>query len=147
MISAHITSSTDQIMVVDPMGEYKDMAKALNGQVISFDTGRDIYLNPMDVDFKGANLSDLRDIISDKADFILTLLSICLKRDLTTLEQGIIDSESHSFLQPHHLYASLGCSWLNKLVLLTLHDSNTYALIVCASFLIFLYKFPGFLNK
>jgi len=92
MISAHITSSTDQIMVVDPMGEYKDMAKALNGQVISFDTGRDIYLNPMDVDFKGANLSDLRDIISDKADFILTLLSICLKRDLTTLEQGIIDS-------------------------------------------------------
>lgn len=92
MISSYITSSVDQILVVDPMGEYKDMATALGGQVISFDTGKDVYINPLDVDFEGANLSDLRDIISDKADFILTLLSICIKRDLTTLEQGIIDS-------------------------------------------------------
>lgn len=92
MISAHVTSDIDQIMVVDPMGEYKDIAKALDGEVISFDTGKDVYLNPMDVDYSNANLSDLRDIISDKADFILTLLSICIKRELTTLEQGIIDS-------------------------------------------------------
>ena len=92
MISAYITSNVDQIMVVDPMGEYKGMAGALNGEVISFDTGKDIYINPMDVDFLGANLTDLRDIISDKADFILTLLSICIKRELTTVEQGLIDS-------------------------------------------------------
>lgn len=36
----------------------------------------------MDVDFEGVDYGRLREIISDKADFILSLLSSCLKRDM-----------------------------------------------------------------
>ena len=45
----------------------------------------------MDVDFVGVDYGRLREIISDKADFILSLLSSCMKREIEPEEQGIID--------------------------------------------------------
>lgn len=56
----------------------------------SFDTTKGIYVHPMDVDFRGVDYGRLREIISDKADFILTILFSCLKRDVTPEEQGVI---------------------------------------------------------
>ena len=37
----------------------------------------------MDVNYDGVDYGKLREIIADKADFILTLLSSCLKRDMS----------------------------------------------------------------
>ena len=92
MISTHVISNEDQIIVVDPQGEYKDIARELGGEIISFDSGKQYYLNPLDVDFKDVDLNDLREIVSNKSDFILSLIGTCLKRDLTAQEQGIVDS-------------------------------------------------------
>ena len=64
----------------------------MDGTVISFDSNKEAYVNPMDVDFEGVDYGRLREIISDKADFILSLLSSCLKRDMLPEEQGIVDS-------------------------------------------------------
>lgn len=92
IISIFVNNPTDQIMIIDPQSEYKGLAKVANGTVISFDSTKEYYLNPMDVDFTGIDYGRLREIISEKADFILSLLGSCLKREIEPEEQGIIDS-------------------------------------------------------
>lgn len=92
IISTYINNPDDQVLIIDPQGEYKGLAGVVKGTVICFDSSKEFYLNPLDVDFEGVDYTKLRDIISDKADFILSLLSSCLKRDIAPEEQGIIDS-------------------------------------------------------
>ena len=75
-----------------PQNEYSEIAAVADGTVISFDSSKEFFINPMDVNFDGVDYGKLREIIADKADFILTLLSSCLKRDMTAEEQGIVDS-------------------------------------------------------
>ena len=82
----------DQLIIIAPQLEYNDLAYEVDGTVISFDSNKEAYVNPMDVDFEGVDYGRLREIISDKADFILSLLSSCLKRDMPPEEQGIVDS-------------------------------------------------------
>ena len=82
----------DQLIIIAPQLEYNDLAAEVDGTVISFDSNKEAYVNPMDVDFEGVDYGRLREIISDKADFILSLLSSCLKRDMLPEEQGIVDS-------------------------------------------------------
>lgn len=92
IISTYINSPLDQIIIIDPQSEYGSLAKKVDGTVISFDSTKEFYLNPMDVNFEGIDYGRLREIIADKADFILTLLSSCLKRDILPEEQGVVDS-------------------------------------------------------
>lgn len=92
IISTFINCVSDQIIIIDPQSEYGGLSKRVDGTVISFDSTKEYYLNPMDVDFEGIDYGRLREIISDKADFILTLLSSCLKRDILPEEQGVVDS-------------------------------------------------------
>lgn len=82
----------DQLIIIAPQLEYNDLAYKVDGTVISFDSNKEAYVNPMDVDFEGVDYGRLREIISDKADFILSLLSSGLKRDMLPEEQGIVDS-------------------------------------------------------
>ena len=91
IISTFVNYPDDQIIIIDPQSEYGGLAAETDGTVISFDSTKEFYLNPMDVDFSGVDYGRLREIISDKADFILSLLSSCLKRDMIPEEQGVID--------------------------------------------------------
>ena len=83
----------DQILIIDPQNEYKKIAKVkgVNGTIISFDTQKEVYVNPLDVNFDGVDYSALQEIIAEKADFIFTLLASCMKRDISTAEQGVLD--------------------------------------------------------
>ncbi len=91
IISTFLNFMEDQILIIDPQSEYGELAKVTDGTVISFDSTKEYYLNPMDVDFSGVEYGRLQEIISEKADFILYLLSSCLKRDISPEEQGVID--------------------------------------------------------
>lgn len=92
IISTFVNYPKDQIMIVDPQSEWGGLAAEADGTVIPFDTTKEYFINPMDADFRGVDYARLREIISDKADLILTLLSSCLKRDMTPEEQGVIDN-------------------------------------------------------
>ena len=91
IISTFVNYEGDQIIIIDPQSEYGSLAKEVDGTVISFDSTKEYYLNPMDVDFEGVDYGRLQEIVAEKADFILTLLSSCLRRDILPEEQGIID--------------------------------------------------------
>lgn len=92
ILSMFLNFPDDQIIIVAPQNEYSEIAAVADGTVISFDASKEFFINPMDVNFDGVDYGKLREIIADKADFILTLLSSCLKRDMTAEEQGIVDS-------------------------------------------------------
>ena len=92
IISTFINNPSDQIIIIDPQSEYGGLASKVDGTVISFDSTKEFYLNPMDVDLTGVDYQRLREIISDKVDFILSLLSSCMKREIKPEEQGIIDN-------------------------------------------------------
>lgn len=83
----------DQILIIDPQNEYRNVAYApgVNGSVISFDSQKEIFVNPLDVNFDGVDYATLQEIIAEKTDFIITLLSSCMRRDLDAAEQGILD--------------------------------------------------------
>jgi hypothetical protein len=72
------------------MNEYHLLSSVVNGTVISFDSQKEIYVNPLDVDFTGVGYSDLQEIIGEKTDFIFNLLSSCMRRDIDSEEQGIL---------------------------------------------------------
>lgn len=92
ILGTFVSYPKDKIIIVSPMPEYGKCAEVTDGVVIYFDGSKGVYINAMDVDFRGVDYARLREIISDKADFILTLISSCLKRDMTAEEQGLIDS-------------------------------------------------------
>ncbi|MCR5339260.1 MAG: DUF87 domain-containing protein [Lachnospiraceae bacterium] len=91
IISIYLNNPTDQILIVDPQSEYGKVVKKMHGSVICFDDTKQLFINPMDVSFKDAEYAGLREIISEKSDFIITLITSLLDRGLDPEEQGIID--------------------------------------------------------
>lgn len=89
----YLNNPKDQIIIVDPQGEYHQIINRLqeNAAIICFDAKKEVYINPLDVDFYGVDYTELREIISEKADFILTLISSLLRRNVEAEEQGVID--------------------------------------------------------
>ena len=83
----------DQILIIDPQNEYKGIAHApgVNGAVVSFDTQKEVYVNPMDVNFADVDYATLQEIIAEKTDFILTLLSSCMRRTIDSEEMGVLN--------------------------------------------------------
>jgi len=83
-----------QTIIIDPQSEYKRPASfpGVNGTIISFDSNKDIFINPMDVNFDGVDYAALQEIKSDKADFIFTLFASCIGRDIDAVEKGVLDS-------------------------------------------------------
>lgn len=93
IISNRCLNPEDQILIIDPQNEYEDIAYApgVNGTIVSFDTQEEIYVNPMDVNFDDVDYSTLQEIISEKTDFIITLLSSCMRRDIDSEEMGVLN--------------------------------------------------------
>lgn len=94
ILSTAVEYPEDQIIIIDPQFEYGSLAKheSIDGTIVSFDSQKEIYVNPMDVDFTGVDYSTLQEIIAEKIDFIITLLSSCIRRDLETDEMGEINN-------------------------------------------------------
>lgn len=91
ILNAALSSKDDQILIIDPQGEYKGIVNKMGGTVVSFSSMKEIYINPLDVDFNDVDYSTLQDIIGEKTDFIFTLLSSCMRKELTAEEQGVLD--------------------------------------------------------
>lgn len=93
ILSNALNHPEDQIIIIDPQNEYRGIAYAsgIDGTVISFDMQKEVYINPLDVNFDHVDYATLQEMIGEKADFILTLLSSCMRRKLDSEEQSILD--------------------------------------------------------
>ena len=83
--------SDDYIIVIDPMGEYCNIAETYNGAVVNLSAYTRNYVNPMDADFDSINEKGLRDVIADKAEFMLSVCDQLLGSSLNQKHRSIID--------------------------------------------------------
>lgn len=86
--------TNDDIMVIDPEGEYRYLTRMLRGQVVELSVGSKYYINPLDIDFSLSNDEDEEfDAISAKCSFVLSLCDLILsdRGALSKKEQSIID--------------------------------------------------------
>ena len=89
-IMAAFLQTNDDIIIVDPEGEYFPLVRALGGEVIRLATDSTDYLNPMDIQISH---KDDREALKLKSDFLITLCDAIAggKEGLANDEKGIID--------------------------------------------------------
>ena len=83
-------TTTDDIIVADPEGEYYPLVEALGGQVIHISSTSKDYINPMDINL---NYADDDNPLGMKSDFILSLCELIMgARDgMEPEEKSVID--------------------------------------------------------
>ena len=90
MVSARLRDEKNFIYIIDPEGEYKKLAKPLNGEVIELSTTSNSFINPldMDIDYGGDG-----DPVSMKTDYIISMIEIMIGNGQTLNPQAksIID--------------------------------------------------------
>ena len=89
-IMAAFLQTNDDIIIVDPEGEYFPLVRELGGEVIRLATDSTDYLNPMDIQLSH---KDDREALKLKSDFLITLCDAIAggKEGLANDEKGIID--------------------------------------------------------
>jgi len=92
MLNVYLTKD-DDIIIVDPEGEYFPLVSALGGQVIKLSTTSPHHLNPMDIDIDVDDEDEGEDAISIKASFLISLCELVAggKNGLSNFEISIID--------------------------------------------------------
>lgn len=84
-------SGNDQILIVDPMNEYFDVAVTYGGSVINMSTYTDNYVNPLALDVSLLDLMDSKGMIREKGEFLLGLCEQCIGDSLNSKQKSIID--------------------------------------------------------
>ncbi len=84
-------SGNDEIIVIDPMNEYFDIAQTYGGTVVNMSTYTDNYVNPLDMDVWSLDLNDSKGIIREKGEFMLGLCEQCMGESLNSRQKSIID--------------------------------------------------------
>jgi len=86
-----LLNTDDDIICVDPMNEYFDIASTFHGAVVNMSTYTDHYVNPLDMDVWELDLNDTKGWIRDKGEFMLGLCEQCMGDSLNSRQKSIID--------------------------------------------------------
>lgn len=86
-----LLNTNDDIIIVDPMNEYFDIAHTFKGVVVNMSTYTDNYVNPLDMDVWNLDLNDTKGWIRDKGEFMLGLCEQCMGDTLNSRQKSIID--------------------------------------------------------
>ncbi len=81
----------DEIIVIDPMNEYFDIACTYGGTVVNMSAYTDNYVNPLDMDVWSLDLNDSKGMIREKGEFMLGLCEQCMGESLNSRQKSIID--------------------------------------------------------
>ena len=84
-------SGEDEIIIIDPMNEYFDIAHTYGGTVVNMSTYTDNYVNPLDMDVWSLDLNDSKGMIREKGEFMLGLCEQCMGESLNSRQKSIID--------------------------------------------------------
>lgn len=81
----------DEIIIIDPMNEYFDIAHTYGGTVVNMSTYTENYVNPLDMDVWSLDLNDSKGMIREKGEFMLGLCEQCMGEGLNSRQKSIID--------------------------------------------------------
>ena len=84
-----ILTTDDDVIICDPEGEYGNLVKQFNGEVIKVSAKSRDFLNPLDINM---NYGDGDAPLKDKANFIMSMLELVVGGSgLTAEEKSVID--------------------------------------------------------
>ena len=85
-----LLNTDDEIMIIDPEGEYRPVVKGFGGEVIDVSSSSNVNINPLDITM---NYADDEDPLSLKSEFILSLCEHLIggRNGVTASEKTIID--------------------------------------------------------
>ena len=81
----------DDVIVIDPMNEYFDIARTFGGAIVNLSAYTKNYVNPLEADLSQVNEKGIRDVIADKSEFMLGLCDQLLGSALNQKHHSIID--------------------------------------------------------
>ena len=84
-------SGDDEIIVIDPMNEYFDIAETYGGTVVNMSTYTDNYVNPLEMDVWSLDPNDSKGVVREKGEFMLGLCEQCIGDSLNSRQKSIID--------------------------------------------------------
>lgn len=86
-------TTTDDIIICDPEGEYFPLVSALHGQLIRIASNSEQHINPMDITIDDYLFSNPMEVIANKSDFLISLCEIIVggRYGLSAEERSIID--------------------------------------------------------
>ncbi len=84
-------SGNDEIICIDPMNEYFDIAHAYGGTVVNKSTYTDNYVNPLELDVWSLDPNDSKGMVREKGEFMLGLCEQCIGDSLNSRQKSIID--------------------------------------------------------
>ena len=84
-------NTNDDVIVIDPMSEYFDIAKTFGGAVVNMSAYTKNYINPLEADLVHINEKGIRDVIADKSEFMLGVCDQLLGNTLNQKHHSIID--------------------------------------------------------
>ena len=116
-----LLSSKDDVIVIDPEGEYYPMAEMLGGEVIRIAPGSDVHINPFDIDL---TCDGEDDPITIKSDFIGSICETIIgdRFGLTPGQRSLIDRCVKRVYEPYLNSRDPETGEYDKTKLPTLHD-------------------------
>lgn len=116
-----LLSSEDDVIVIDPEGEYYPMAEMLGGEVIRIAPGSGVHINPFDIDL---NMPTEDDPITMKADFISAICETIVgqRYGLTPGQRSLIDRCVKKVYEPYLASLDRKTGRYDQSKLPTLHD-------------------------
>lgn len=91
----------DDVIVLDPDGEYAPIANVFGGTVINLSNNSDIHINPLDLDMEYDGDKDA-DPVTDKINFVTSLIEVCAENEiLTSYDITVIQRCARRMYQPY----------------------------------------------
>ena len=84
-----ISTTQDHGIVIDPQGEYKDIAAKWSGKYINFGARAENYINPFD--YNEESELDFNSFVLEKSSFSVTLIKSVMETDLNTFHKSVIE--------------------------------------------------------
>lgn len=99
-ISQTLLKTDDDIIVIDPQGEYSEPAKKLGGQVVKIVNGTYTHINPLDMDL---DYSDDGDPVAMKCDYLTAICETIVGKNigLTPYDINIIHRCGRAIYEPY----------------------------------------------
>jgi len=95
-------ATNDEILVLDPEGEYTALAELIGGEVIYISENAKTYINPMDLTENPDKEDTTYNPIKAKLDFLLSFFSCIMgNKEITPIQKTIIDNVMHQTYRDH----------------------------------------------
>ena len=97
-----ILQTKDEVLIVDPEGEYTALAEMLGGEVIYISENSQTHINPLDLTINPDKEDKEYDPIKAKLDFMLSFFSTILgNQEISPIQKTIIDNVMHETYNNH----------------------------------------------